>query len=282
MLKFHTIYKSNNEISYYHGYSEKSEKANPFYPAESHSRIELFLVLSGKTDYFINGLYHHMKAGDLLVINAGEFHTSQVDNTEYYEYMNLHFPPSLIPKLKDLDANAPFLNAKLYQHIIPKRVINNTKIPFLLQEIAIVAKTDNPHKELQIIAIIQSIVAELNIIVADLLTQEYHFLSPSQNSNTLVQDAIQYINSEVENNINVATVASTLGISEAYLHRLFKNVMGISVHNYLQHQKMQCALSLLRQGHSAQNVSERLGYEYYATFLSQFVKVFGKPPTHFK
>lgn len=282
MIKYRNVYKTKNEITYCYGYSEKSEKQNPFYPAESHSKIELLFCTSGNADYYINGLYYNLKAGDLMVINAGEFHTSQIDNTEYYEHINLHFSPNLIPKLRDLNATAAFTNARLYQHIIPQKSIQSTKVPSLLREISTISKTDNPYKELQIIAIIQLIVAELNVITADLLAQKYQYSPTSQKSNELVQSAIQYIISQVENNINVKDVANNLGICEAYLHRLFKSTMGISVHNYIQHQKMQHALSLLRQGYSAQNVSERLGYDYYATFLAQFVKVFGKPPTHFK
>ena len=275
-------YKSKNEITYNRNRTEKSDKPHPFYHAESHTKIEIMLVICGKTTCFINGTPHHIQTGDLLVINAGEFHTAQINHTEYYEHLNLHFSPSFIPKLKDLDANEPFANAKLYQHVIPCNIVEKTQIPHLLYEIDRLVETDNPYKELQIISIIQSIIAELNIVVADLLTNQYNFLSSPKIPNELFQEAIQYVHSKLTENINVAEIANALGVSESYLHRIFNKNMGISVHNYIKHQKMQYALSLLRQGHSAQNVSEMLGYEYYATFFSQFTQVFGKKPTEFK
>lgn len=282
MQKSDIIYKSKNEISYNHLYTEKSDVPHPFYHAESHSKIEISLILSGKTDYFINGSRYHMGTGDLLVINAGEFHTSQVDHNEDYEHLNLHFSPNYIPKLKDIDASAPFTNAKLYQHVLPRNIVEKSKIPSLFRKIDKLSKNQNPYKELEIISVIQAIIAELNVVTAYLLVEEYNFLTAPKITNQLFQDAIQYVNENVAQNVNVATVADALGVSESYLHRLFKKIMGISVHSYIMHQKMQYALSLLRQGHSAQNVSEMLGYDYYMTFYTQFTKVFGKPPTQFK
>ena len=108
-----TTYKSKNEISYNHSTTQQSKNEHPFYNAESHSMIEILLVLSGSADYFINGSQYHISTGDLIVINAGEFHTSKTNHTEYYEHINLHFSPNYIPKLKDIDATAPFSNVNL-------------------------------------------------------------------------------------------------------------------------------------------------------------------------
>ena len=58
--------------------------------------------------------------------------------------------------------------------------------------------------------------------------------------------------------------------------------MGISLHTYIQNQKMQLALSLIRKGYTPQNVSEMLGFDYYATFFNQFKAVFGKSPNQFR
>lgn len=284
MIIHHTTYKSKNGISYDHRANPKSDTPHQFYNPESHSMIEVLLVLSGSAEYFINGAQYYLETGNLLVINAGEFHTSKVNHLEYYEHINLHFSPNFIPKLTDIDANAPFSNADLYQHLISKEIVEKYKIKEQLLRIETICKEalDEKYKELSIISAIQGVIAELNILYDDLLSNKSQSLLIPKISNTLFQDAIHYINSKISENINVKSVADALGISESYLHRLFKKIMGVSVHSYIQNQKMQYALSLLKKGYYATNVSEMLGYDYYATFFTHFTKVFGNSPSEFK
>ena len=281
-MSYNTSYKSINGISYNHSLTEKSKTAHSFYKAESHTTVELLLVLSGQVDYSIDGAQDRIGSGSLIIINAGEFHSSKIDHTTDCERINLHFSPNFIPGLKDVDANSPFSNAHLYQHVIPSEIVKKSEIEALLRKIAPYCESDTKYKDLKIISLVQDIIAELNTVVDELLSDKYHLLLAPKITNELFQEAIHYINSEITQNINVADVATALGVSESYLHRLFKKIMGISVHNYIKNQKMQLALSLLKKGHSAQNVSEMLGYEYYATFFSQFMQVFGKRPTEFK
>ncbi len=275
-------YQSRNGISYNHSVTEQSKKAHSFYRAESHTSIELLLVLSGRVDYSIDGAQYSVGTGDLIVINAGEFHSSKIDHSSECERINLHFSPSFIPVLMDTDATSPFANAHLYQHVIPQKLVKSTKIEELMQKISSLCAEDNKYQDLKIICLIQELIVEIHTAVDRLLQDEYHLLLTPKITNELFQEAISFINSNITSALSASEIASALGISESYLHRLFKNILGISIHNYITNQKMQLALSLLRKGHSAQNVAERLGYEYYATFFTQFVRVFGKPPTQLK
>lgn len=277
-----SIYRSPNAFLLHHRFVEQSEQPHPFYHAESHTSIELTLVLSGRIDYLIEGAQYSVTAGDLIVINAREFHTSKIDHTQPYEHINLHFPPSFIPTLKDVDVNNPFVNAHLYQHILPSSLVKKTKIEATLRKISKLGAGNAKYKDLTIISLIQDLTVQINVAVDTLLQKEYHLLLTPKITNELFQSSINYINANITKNITAADVSAELGVSESYVYRLFKNILGITVQTYIQHQKMRLALSLLRKGHSAQNVSEMLGYEYYATFFNHFKHIFGKTPNEFK
>lgn len=276
---FHYI--SQNLISYSHRFSPSSKKQHLSYTSESHRLVEIMLVMQGKMYYTIDGAQYVANEGDIAVINAGEFHTSRASHVTLCERLILHFSTNYIPSFKSFSPMNAFQKASLYQHVIPKEIVQKTKILSLFRKIEAFAKSDNPYKDLQLFALIAQIIAELNLAV-DLLTSKNHYISPPTTTNELFRTAIDYINENIQKPLPINVVAQYVGVSESYLHRLFKKNMGISILSYIQNQKMQLALSLLRKGHSAQTVSEMVGYEYYATFSNSFKKVFGQSPNQFK
>ena len=281
MKSNHCYHNPKNGITYNH--SLKSQPNNStIYHAESHPNIEVLLLLSGKVEFSINGELYQIEPGDFLIINSWSFHSSQIVPNSPCERLNLHFNPNFIPTLHDLDLSYPFSNTHLYQHIIPKAIVDKSRIKQIMKRIDSTCRQETKYKDAKIISLIQDLVIEINIAVDLLLTTEKHsFLSP-KSSNQILQETIQFINANLNQQITASTLAFQLGISESSLYRIFKQQMGVSIHDYIQNQKMQLALSLIRKGHLPQNVSEMLGYDYYATFFTQFKRVFGKTPNQFK
>ena len=274
-------YNSPNGINYHHDFIEPSPKAHPFYKAESHRVIELLFVLDGTMYYSIDGAQFTVNKGDIIIINAGEFHSSRASHKTACERLNLHFPPNFLPTLKN-DLISSFTKTNVYQHVLPKEFIFKTKILSTLKKIESLCKQTDKYKDLRIISLIQILIAEINTVIDDLLLEKYHYITPPIATNELFQSAIDHINKNIQENLTPPIISKYLGVSESYLHRLFKKHMGISIHQYIQNQKMQLARSLLQKGHAAQNVAEMLGYEYYTTFFAQFKRVFGKSPNEFK
>lgn len=275
-------YKTPSVISYTHNFLFPSKKEHLSYHAESHQMIEVMLVVQGKMYYTIDGAQYTAEEGDMAVINAGEFHSSRASHTTLCEKLVLHFATNYIPVFKSLDPLITFANAGLYQHIIPKEFVQKTKILALFKKIETTCKREDKYKDLKLVSLIQGLVAEINVAADSLTLKKYHYISPPTATNELFQSAIDYINENLQKPLTTLDIAQYVGVSESYLHRLFKKNMGVSIHNYIQNQKMQLALSLLRKGHSAQSVAEMIGYEYYATFFNAFKNIFGKSPNQFK
>lgn len=276
---FHYI--SPNLISYAHRFSPASKKQHLSYVSESHRLVEIMLVVQGKMHYTIDGAQYVANEGDIAVINAGEFHSSRASHVTLCERMILHFSTNSIPVFKSVAPMHAFQKANLYQHIIPKEVVQKTKMLSLFKKIEAFCKSDDLYKDLKLFSLLISCIAELNFAV-DLLTTKNHYIPSPIETNDLFKSTIDYINENIQKPLPISKVAQYIGVSESYLHRLFKKNMGISILNYIQNQKMQLALSLLRKGHSAQSVSEMVGYEYYATFSNVFKKIFEAPPNEFK
>lgn len=275
-------YHCPNLISYSHRFLPASKKQHLSYVSESHRLVEIMLVVKGKMYYNIDGTKYTANEGDIAIINAGEFHSSRPSHIAHCERLILHFSTNYLPAIKSATPMNAFQQADLYQHVIPKEIVQKTKLLSLFKKIETTCQLDDAYKDLHLFSLIIAFIAEINRAVDLLTSKKYHYISPPTATNDLFRSAIDYINKNIQKNLPVSEIAQYVGVSESYLHRLFKKHMGISILNYIQNQKMQLALSLLRKGHSAQSVSEMVGYEYYATFSNSFKKIFGLSPNQFK
>lgn len=273
-------YLSKNGISFNHETTPASGEVS-FYPAEAHPNIEVLLLLSGKVDHTIDGTTYHLHPGDFLIINAWMYHSSKIDLSVPYSRFNLHFPPHFIPKLIDLDLSTPFSNTHLYQHILPEKLVAKSKIESIMRKISAACRKTDKYTDAKIISLINDLLIETNQTVDSLLSDNTHLIPTPKSTNDLLHATIKYVNSHLTENISTKDLVDHLGVSESYLYHFFKSKMNISLHGYIQSQKMQYALSLIRKGHQPQNVSEMLGYDYYATFFTQFKRIFGKNPSDF-
>lgn len=279
MLKTFAEYISPNGIYYHHSISvvKDGEKHKSF--TEAHALIELLFLISGQVDYSVDGSIYRMFPGDLIVVNAQELHTLYVDPSVPYERIMLQFSPNFIPKLLEMDISTPFLNASLYRHIIPKKIVEKFKIERLFRAMKRLAASKGKYKDVQFISMIIDLIAEINMSMDLLLTSEFHLIPTYKSTNEILRTAIKYINDNLTKNITTEELTDLLGISPSYLYRFFKMKMGISLHQYIHNQKMQLAYSLINQGYQPQNVAHFLGYEYYSTFFTQFKRTFKKTPS---
>jgi AraC-like DNA-binding protein len=122
-------------------------------------------------------------------------------------------------------------------------------------------------------------VIELNIAVDTLLSSASHLIQTPKTTDNLLQGMIKYVNNNLTKDIRTEELASHLGVSESYLYRFCKRNLSISLHAYINNQKMQLAVALLNQGFTPQYVAIHLGYYYYTTFFTQFKKVIGRSPS---
>ncbi len=78
---------------------------------------------------------------------------------------------------------------------------------------------------------------------------------------------------------NIETLAKKYSLTKVKLSHIFKEVYGISIYNYYQHQRMQKAHELLSAGNaSVKEVSEKLGYTNLSNFVLAFTKQFNATP----
>ncbi|MGC6176860.1 helix-turn-helix transcriptional regulator [Lacrimispora sp. 38-1] len=102
------------------------------------------------------------------------------------------------------------------------------------------------------------------------------------NYSNIVKEAICYITSNIARKICIVELGSQLGVNPSYLSRTFKENTGMSISNYINHQRIELSKFYFESG--SDNVTEiafQVGYNDSNYFSKIFKKTIGITPKEF-
>lgn len=106
--------------------------------------------------------------------------------------------------------------------------------------------------------------------------------SDSIHQNDIVLAIKEYIHDNLSKNITAKDIATHVNLSESYITIYFKAKTGINFRDYLLHQKMDYAKTLLQNPSSkSTEVAYLLGYQDYRSFSRAFKNCFNMSPAEF-
>jgi len=108
------------------------------------------------------------------------------------------------------------------------------------------------------------------------------FTRQKKSESDIIQNALNYIEENLDKPIQLSDVARFIGVSEPYLSSFFKNSMNENFIPYVNRQKMKRAKQLLAEGRMVYQVSELLGYENTTYFSKVFKRVEGITPEQYR
>ncbi len=96
-----------------------------------------------------------------------------------------------------------------------------------------------------------------------------------------VGQAITFIQDHVDEPIDVATIAKSVGVSVSTLHHIFKDTTGLSPIQYIKEMRLHRArLLMVAEGLGAGEAAYRVGYGSQSQFSREFKRLFGLSPSH--
>ena len=99
----------------------------------------------------------------------------------------------------------------------------------------------------------------------------------------LVNTVIEYISANYMNDLTVETLSSELNYHPNYLNRIFKQYIGISIHQYIMDRRTHAAKSLLdTTGLPIEKVASLCGFKTASHFSQSFKRFTGQRPGEYK
>lgn len=236
--------------------------------------VELILICSGSSEYLIHDKKVVIKAGDLLVYNAGVVHDEvSGPDMEVGSYCvgvgRLHMP--------GLRENALISDEKGY--VFPTgRYFEDMKELFVMMFRNLAA--GEPHAELFCTSLLHALLVSVLTVTEGVgETRE----NPADEPHILGSRIKDYIDRHYMEPITLQSMGEALRISPYYLSHVFKQMSGYSPVQYLLRRRIGEAQTLLITTElSVARIAEMVGYDSQSYFNLQFTKNVGMPPSRYR
>lgn len=246
-----------------------------------HDFSKIVILIDGDLTYYIEGKAYILKPWDILFVNKNEIHKPVVNPNKYYERIVIWLNPDFMAKYAQ--GNNDLLKCfevaiKNNYNLLRLNMKSIEIIKNLIQDI----QNCNNSNEFGSEILKESLFVQLMVLMNRL------FLNSDKNRDIediqydkTIEGVLNYINSNLENDLSIDTIASEFFISKYYLMRKFKNQIGSSIHNYVVQKRLILARSLISNGLSMSSVCSRCGFNDYSSFVRAFKKVYGVSPSNY-
>ncbi|WP_290459774.1 AraC family transcriptional regulator [Romboutsia ilealis] len=246
-----------------------------------HDFSKIVILIDGDLTYYIEGKAYILKPWDILFINKNEIHKPVINPNKYYERIVIWLNPDFMAKYAQGNNNL----LKCFEVAIKNNYnllrLNIKSIEIIKNIIKDIQGCDNSNE-------FGSEILKESLFVQLMVLMNRLFLNSDKNRDMediqydkTIEGVLNYINSNLENDLSIDTIASNFFISKYYLMRKFKSQIGSSIHNYIIQKRLILAKSLISEGLTMSNVCSKCGFNDYSSFVRAFKKVYGVSPSNY-
>ncbi|WP_077623003.1 AraC family transcriptional regulator [Sediminibacillus massiliensis] len=284
--------KTNEKINAHYRLIDKTCRKGDF-RYHSHERFEIYFFHGGDCKYLIGDHIYYLQPGDIIIMNGLTLHRANPEAGTCYERSVIEFSSEWVkPILKSL--NVPELLQPFYTlgNVLFRGISANERnaIEELIKEIANLDlnsldengdKMENRLKE-----------GEVSTLLVHLLFKIYELskirlvkIPPARSEKQLhVNRVAKWIDQNFSKDINLDHISDSLNISKYYMSRIFKDVTGYTVMQYLMCCRINRAKYLLEiyPEKTILEVALDSGFESASHFSRYFRKQVKITPTEYR
>ncbi len=246
-----------------------------------HDFYEVYYLLSGEVEYWVDGRIIRMRSGDLLLINPLELHRPILEGkNRIYErivlWINKEYLEGLfsdqIKLSRCFDTSLP-----THTHLIRPAVSERSALTARMGEL--VREYYNPEMGSDLCA--YGLFLQLMVQMNRMAQQGQVRQEETQQLSELVQKALVFIGENLNSPITLEGLAARFFVSKYYLSHAFTKEVGVSVYRYIMLRRLLMARQLLSAGETAGQVCRNCGFSDYTSFYRAFKSEYGISPRQF-
>lgn len=254
------IYQTEN-FGGHHEY-RTGEHSRWIKPPHIHEYSELAYTIKGTSTVFLNGKKCIIEEGHIMLILPNQIHeyTDETDSTLRCAVFSNDHIPAFFEMIGSTIPKDPIIDLGPYPEIV--RMINNSPNMTPL-----------------------GITAMLNMLF-DILIGSTEFISADNSKYSVFFEAIRYVTDHFTEDINLATVAKSIGYHEKYLSSALHGLTNMNFRTFLSSYRINLAKELLKsESHGDERICDialKCGFSSINTFNRAFLSITGVTPKEYK
>ena len=249
----------------------------------SHTRYEVYYFHHGACTYLIGDRIYNLKPGDLILMNGMTLHCAKIDPKAPYVRSVIHFHPSSLQPYLELPHKVPFLQPfqQFGNYRLSLRGQGQQEAERLLAQMHRHGTSGGEIGRSRM----QLAFVDLLHFIYERCLQPLQGLPelPSEKERT-VQRIVSYLEKKYTDDLHMEQLQADLHVSKFYLSRLFKEVTGVTIFEFVFQRRINQAkmLFLFDPDISVTEVSLRTGFKHLAHFSRMFKSRVGVTPEKYR
>lgn len=239
-----------------------------------HDFYEVYFLLGGQVEYWVEGRLLRPNAGDLLLINPMELHRPIIHpESSTYERIVLWINKSYLESLTQDGQLSRCFDPSLPNLIRPTGT-ERTMLTAWLSSLVRESYSRDFCSEYSAFGIFLQLMVQINRIALHTKPQQLE----EQAVSNLVDQVLHYIGKHINEELTLDGLAERFFVSKYHLSHTFTKEVGVSLHRYITLRRLLMARQLLSAGVSAGQVSISCGFADYTSFYRAFKAEYGINP----
>lgn len=263
----------NSEFRLFHLTDQETREVKYHY----HDFDKITIFIKGHVTYTIEGKSYELSPYDIVLVRHNDIHRLVVDNSQIYERIIVYISPNFMNAYKTDSYDLSYCFQKAEEEHSNVLRIPSLKNSSLFQSITRLEKSfsdDGYASDLYRQVLFLEFMIHLNRAARK---NRLEFID-TDNCNTKILDILQYINENLNHDLNINILSDHFYISKYYMMRLFKQETGYTLGHYISQKRLLLAKELILTGVSGTQACFDCGFKDYSTFSRAYKKFFHESP----
>lgn len=245
-----------------------------------HEFDKVVLLLSGRVDYFVEGITYALKPRDILLVKHHTIHKALIDKSVPYDRIIIYLDRKYFDRVmlegqlcscfdrcdtrrdyllrpRDEDWQSIAAAFAAFERIIPEEAYGSQTMR-------------------------DTLMMQLLIYINRICVSAAADTTAERQTDGKIARVLSYINENLTGELSVEKLAEQVYLSRYHFMRLFKEQTGSTVHSYIRQKRLLHAARLIREGMGASRAAAESGFGDYSAFHRAFRESFGMSPGRLK
>lgn len=249
-----------------------------------HNFYEIMYITEGEFAILVNNTTYRLKPGDFILINLNQLHHYQYTEQKHDSCRRvlMWISKSHLDQLSGPDADLSYCFSLTKSPAWHFPAHQREKLGGYLERLLYLGADENiGEAEVRLLknAYLTLFFVSLNQLCRH---PEFTFATENTYNNPMIRTLTDFINKHIDEPITLDMLAAQAHLSKYHFVRIFKELTGMTVHDFIIHKRMIKACEMIWEGEPLGTLYQLCGFTDYSSFFRNFKAIYGISPREFK